>query len=217
MPYRKVPLITNEYYHIYNRGVAKLPIFSDKRDYDRFWNTLYYYQFCGPKPQFSQIKRFKDVGFENNQKIVEILCYCLMPNHFHFLIRQLQEKGISEFMNKFANSFTKYFNTRHDRVGPLLQGQFKAIRVESDEQLLHLSRYIHLNPIMSYLVKDLNFYPWSSYVEYINGSDDVLCNKELILGMFRTPQQYEQFVLDQVDYAKSLKMIEHKILEEPYV
>ena len=213
MPYRKTPLVNNEIYHVFNRGVAKLPIFKDQRDQRRLLKTLYFYQFQGPKPQFSQLKRFKNLEFDKNPKIVEIICYCFMPNHFHFLIRQLQDNGISEFINKISNSYTKYFNTRHNRIGPLLQGQFKAVRITSDEQLIHVSRYIHLNPTTSYLVKDLKEYTWSSYLDYIGLRNDKLCVKEIILANFKTPEKYEQFVLDQMDYAKSLKQIERLILE----
>lgn len=214
MPYRKIPLVNDEVYHIFNRGVAKLPIFEGRRDYNRFLNTFYYYQFQEPRPRFSQIKRFKVQNFENNQRIIEVLCYCLMPNHFHFMIKQLKKNGISQFMSKLSNSYTKYFNTIHGRVGPLLQGQFKAVRVESDEQLIHLSRYIHLNPTTSFLVKDLKDHNWSSYLNYINSLDDKLCSKTLLLSMFKSPQTYEQFVLDQQDYAQSLKIIKHKILDD---
>lgn len=213
MPYRTIPLVNGEIYHVFNRGVAKLPVFDDTRDYHRFLDTLYYYQFQGPKPQFSQLKRFKNLDFEKNKKIVEIICYCLMPNHYHLLVKQLNENGISEFISKFSNSYTKYFNTRHKRVGPLLQGQFKAVRIEHDEQLLHASRYIHLNPIVSFLVKDLRRYLWSSYPNYIGLYSDKVCNKELILSMFKSAQNYEQFALDQIDYGKSLELIKHLLLD----
>lgn len=214
MPYRITPLVTDQVYHIFNRGVAKLPIFTDKRNYNRFLETIYYYQYQGPKPRFSQLNRFKDSNFEKNKKIVEVLCYCLMPNHYHFLLKQLQENGISEFVNKISNSYTKYFNTKHNRVGPLLQGQFKAVRIEYDEQLIHVSRYIHLNPIVSFLVKNLNDYPWSSYQSYIGSYPDKICSKELVLGMFKSPQKYEQFVLDQLEYAQNLEKIKHLLIDE---
>lgn len=213
MPYRTTPLINNQIYHVFNRGVAKLPIFTDRRDYNRFLETIYYYQFQGPKPQFSQLKRFKDFNFEKNKKIVEIISYCLMPNHYHFLINQLQDNGISEFISKVSNSYTKYFNTRHNRVGPLLQGQFKAVRIESDEQLLHVSRYIHLNPIVSFLIKDIKEYFWSSYPAYIGSQVDKICTSELVLSMFKTKQKYEQFVLDQVDYGQGLERIKHVLID----
>lgn len=213
MPYRTTPLVTDQIYHIFNRGVARLPIFTDRRDYNRFLETIYYYQFQGPKPQFSQLKRFKEFNFEKNKKIVEIICYCLMPNHYHFLVKQLEENGISEFINKVSNSYTKYFNTRHTRVGPLLQGQFKAVRIEHEEQLIHVSRYIHLNPVVSFLVKKLNEYNWSSYTSYIGLEVNKICAKELLFSIFRTPQKYEQFVLDQVEYGQSLERIKHLVID----
>jgi len=213
MPYRTTPLVTDQIYHVFNRGVAKLPIFTDRRNYNRFLETIYYYQFQGPKPQFSQLNRFKDFNFEKNKKIVEILCYCLMPNHYHFLLKQLQENGVSEFINKISNSYTKYFNIKHNRVGPLLQGQFKAVRIEYDEQLIHVSRYIHLNPIASFIVKDLKEYHWSSYPAYIGLQTDKLCANEFILAMFKTKQKYEQFVLDHVEYSQSLERIKHLLID----
>lgn len=213
MPYRITPLVTDQFYHVFNRGVAKLPIFLDRRDYNRFLDTVYYYQFQGPKPQFSQLKRFKDFNFEKNKRIVELLCYCFMPNHFHFLIHQRQENGISEFINRLSNSYTKYFNTRHRRIGPLLQGQFKAKRIEREEQLLHVSRYIHLNPITSFLTKNLKEYTWSSYPCYIGLQKGNICTNEFILSFFKGKQKYEQFVLDQIEYAQSLEMIKHLLID----
>lgn len=214
MPYRKTPLVNDQIYHVFNRGVARLPICQDKRDYNRFLEAIYYYQFQGPKPQFSQIKRFKDLNFEKNKKIVEILGYCLMPNHYHFLLRQLQDNGISEFISRFSNSYTKYFNTRHERVGPLLQGQFKAVRIASDEQLIHVSRYIHLNPVASFLVRDLKEFPWSSYLGYIGLEKNKNCSPEFISSMFKGPKDYEEFVLNQVDYAQRLEEIKHLLIDE---
>ena len=131
--------------------------------------TMFYYQFMGPRPSFSKFSKSEIAPLKplSEEKMIEIICYCLMPNHIHFLIRQLKENGISKFMGQISNSYTKYFNTKYTRVGPLLQGPFKAVLIESDEQLIHVSRYIHLNPIVSGIVKNLEDYPWSSYLEYI--------------------------------------------------
>lgn len=213
MPYRTTPLVNGEVYHLFNRGVAKLPIFTNKKDYKRFLETIYYYQFQGPKPKFSQLNRFKNLKLEQNKKIVEVLCYCLMPNHYHFLIRQLEENGISEFIKKISDSYTKYFNTKHNRVGPLLQGPFKVVRICDDNQLVHVSRYIHLNPIASFLVKDLQEYFWSSYLNYIGLQKDKLCTNEFILSLFKSQEKYEQFVLDQVEYAQSLELVKHLLID----
>lgn len=175
--------------------------------------TILYYQLEGPKPKLSNFFKYKLFEPNYNKKIVDIVCYCLMPNHFHFLLKQLKDGGITEFVSKLSNSYTKYFNTKEKRVGPLFQGEFKSVLVESDERLLHVSRYIHLNPLTSYLVKDLNSYEWSSYLEYINGGKEI-CAKEDILSFFKSPSKYKQFVLDQADYGLTLENIKHQVLEE---
>lgn len=212
MPSRNPPLIVDAVYHIYNRGSEKRRIFDNTSDYQRFLKTLQYYQQEGFKPRFSHFNRFKTLQIDPSKKIVEILCFCLMPNHFHFLLKQLKTNGITEFVSKLSNSYTKYYNTKYNRVGPLLQGEFKAVLLEDDEQLLHLSRYIHLNPFVSFLVKDLNQFKWSSYQEYITNSAGI-CSKKGVLGFFKSSKDYQQFVLDQADYGKQLELIKHKLLE----
>lgn len=214
MPRRIVPLVNNEVYHILNRGVEKRIIFTRGRDYQRFLRTLYYYQFQGPKPSFSKyskdsINPFKPL-YEN--KIVEIWAYCLMPNHFHLLVRQFKENGISKFLSQLTNSYTKYFNTKYTRVGPLLQGSFKAVLVENDEQLLHLSRYIHINPLVSGLEKSLFGYPYSSLSEYQTRPE--LCVTQKILEQFKSPRDYLKFLSDHVDYASTLEILKHQTLED---
>lgn len=212
MPRRIIPFANDYFYHIYNRGVEKRSIFENNRDYSRLIKTIKYYQLEGPKPKLSKFLTSSAFKLEFNSKIVEIICYCLMPNHFHFLIKQLKDGGITEFISKLSNSYTKYYNTKHTRVGPLLQGEFKAVLVESGEQFIHLSRYIHLNPIASLMVKDLKDFRWSSYEEYISNSNGI-CSKEDIMGYFKSPKDYEQFVLDQISYAQSLERIKHAVID----
>lgn len=212
MPYRITPLIGGQIYHIYNRGVERRRIFENTRDYQRFFKTLTYYQLTGPKPKFSHFNQSNPFKPNFNKKIVEVIAYCLMPNHFHLLVKQLSENGISEFVSKLTNSYTKYYNIKYFRVGPLVQGQFKAVLMENDEQLVHLSRYIHLNPLVSNITKNLDHYQWSSYQEYINGHEGI-CNKDLILEHFTSPQSYKQFILDQADYTRQLELIKHQILD----
>lgn len=211
MPSRTVPFINDEYYHIFNRGVAKMPIFNNAFDYKHFLSTILYYQVDGPKPRFSFFRN-KRISLEKNGKIVDIVCYCLMPNHFHFLLRQKKENGITEFISKTSNSYTRYFNVKNKRVGPLLQGEFKSVYVESNEQLLHLSRYIHLNPLIGYVTKNITNYEWSSYQEYL-GLGGKIYSKDVILEQFRSRDDYEQFILDQVGYVRELEFIKHKLLD----
>lgn len=132
---------------------------------------------------------------ENQIELVEILCYCLMPNHFHFLLKQNTDGGITHFVRKFANSYTRYFNTKYDRIGPLFQGTFKAKLIENDEYLLQVSKYIHRNPLK--LNSNLYSYPYSSYVHYLSQDKHPFCNTEFILSYFsRTSPNlgYQSFV-----------------------
>lgn len=215
MPARIIPLVNDQFYHVYNRGVEKRRIFENRRTYTRFLQTINYYRLEGPKPKFSNFIQYKSFEPNPDKKVVDIICYCLMPNHFHFLVKQLKEGGISEFISKLANSYTKFYNIKFDRVGPLLQGQFKAVLIESDEQLVHVSRYIHLNPASSFLVKKPEDYEWSSYNEYLNNNKGV-CSKEEILNFFKSAADYKKFVDDQIAYAQELKLIKHQLLDGEY-
>lgn len=198
-------------------------MFSNKREYARALRTLNYYRFKNlplklskflVQPSEKQVSFIEQFAKQDNKQ-VSLTAYCLMPNHFHFLVKQTKENGISNFLSKFTNSYTKYFNTKHERVGPLVQGVFKAVHVETDEQLLHLSRYIHLNPVTSFLIKeaDLETYVWSSYPEYLGLSKYTISDKEDVLGHFKNPKAYKDFVLNQVTYAQELDIIKHLTLE----
>lgn len=213
MPYRTTPFVNGQFYHIYNRGLEKQIIFTKRNDYSRFIQALFYYSIQNPKPKLSIYRQSKIFPIDSTKKIVDILCYCLMPNHFHLLVKQNQENGISEFMRKFIHSYTKYRNAKYNRQGPVFQGMFKAIRVESDEQLIHLSRYIHLNPLVSFIVKDLKFYPWSSYTSYITNISNEEIARDEILKFFKFPSGYEKFVLDQAEYGKTLELIKHTLID----
>lgn len=225
MPGRKIPLITNQVYHTLNRGIALQPTFTSSRNFQRAVEIMRYYQNQNLPLRYSQ---FKALSIKRRSKIledlakekqfwVEIIAFCLMSNHFHFMLKQVKKNGISKFMSNFTNSYTRYFNVKKKRNGSLFQGKFKAIRIESNEQLLHLSRYIHLNPYSSYVVKttkDLEKYPYSSFPEYLGTLQTPFCNKEIVFSQFKTPALYKKFVFDQADYQRKLKEIKHLILEK---
>ncbi len=214
MPARITPLVNGQIYHVYNRGVEKRRIFEDRRGYKRFLQIIQYYQLEGPKPKFSNFIKYKLSNPDSNKKIVDIISYCLMPNHFHLLIKQLKDGGISEFIRKISDSYTKYYNIKYDRVGALLQGPFKAVLIENDEQLIHVSRYIHLNPLASFLVKNLNQYEWSSYIEFLDKTSSGISAKEEVLSFFKSPQDYKRFMQDQIDYAQKLELIKHQLIDK---
>jgi putative transposase len=224
MPLRITPLVTGEYYHVFNRGINKQLIFLALRDYKRALCILEYYSYV-TSIRWSKFLMLsiaqRGVVWEKikqeNKKRVNIICYCFMPNHFHFMLEQVVDNGISRFMSDFQNSYTRYFNTKRKGVGPLLQGQFKAVRIEDDSQLLHLSRYIHLNPYTSFVVKeesDLLRFSWSSLQEYLNNVNTGICNKEVILSQFKSTGEYGSFVFDRVAYQRELRYLRHMILDD---
>lgn len=223
MPVRTTPLVTGQYYHIYNRGVEKRQIFNDKWDYSRAIETFKFYRLNDLPLRLSEYhdlilearKVFEETVLNERNGIVDFISYNLMPNHYHFLLQQTLDNGISEFLRRFSDSYTRYFNVRNDRCGSLFQGTFKAVLIESSEQLLHVSRYIHLNPYSSFLVKDLNSlidYPWSSLREYISDYPG-LCKKDIILENFSSKEEYKKFIFDQADYQRGLENIKHLIIE----
>ncbi len=225
MPGRDIPLISGEIYHVFNRGVASQPIFLQKRDYQRFLDTVSYYQNINIPLRYSKfltlsrIERNKMFDELSKKKdfLVENISFCLMPNHFHLLLKQNDKDGISKFVGNLSNSYTRYFNTKNKRSGPLLQGKFKAVRIETDEQLLHVARYIHLNPYTSFIVKNieaLTQYPYSSLGKYLKLHDNKILNKDLIITHFKTFKLFKGFTFNQAEYQKQLGNIKHLILEK---
>lgn len=223
MPIRFTPLVNDQYYHVYNRGVAYQPIFFSVRDYERFLLCLSYYRFNNLPFRLSKLLQIPNEEHQQlltnleatNDLVVDVIAFCLMPNHFHLLIQQKLEAGISKFMRQITDSFTRYFNTKYRRVGPLFQGAFKAVLIETNEQIVHVSRYIHLNPLTSYVVREKSFldYPWSSLKDYLSKGSKMV-NSLIILSNFKTSEDYLKFVMDQADYGKELEKIKHLTLEK---
>jgi len=218
----KVILANNEIYHVFNRSIEQKPIFTDKRERDRALLTLDFYRFSKISTGLAQVLKlelerrnfFLSQLKEKGEKLAEILSFCLMPNHYHLLLRQIQEGGIREFISNFGNSYTRYFNTKHKRVGPIFQGYFKSVRIEDEEQLIHVVRYVHLNPVVSYLVSqdDLEKYPYCSFQEYL-GKKEGFCNKNIVMDHFLSIDKFTNFTFDQVDYGRKLEAIKHLIHE----
>jgi putative transposase len=176
-----------------------------------------YYKFKKPPMKLSRFKtlsateqsRLTTILLNKNETLVDIVCFVLMPNHFHFILKQNLKNGVSIFMRKFSNSYAKYFSTSHEWVGHLFQGQFKAVEINSEEQLLHVSRYIHLNPFSAGLIMKNNLinYQWSSYPDYLRKSSDVV-------QIITTAGDYEKFVLGHADYARQLEYQKHFTLDD---
>lgn len=203
----------NTVHHVYNRGVEKRNIFLDVQDYRIFLYYLYIYLL----PLKEVLNKYPDLPIRlyktNLHGKVEVLSYCLMPNHFHLLLKQTTVDGISRLLKQLTNAYTLYFNQKYERVGGLMQGNFKSIEVVTDELLLHVSRYIHLNPVSSEIVANPVSYKWSSLREYLQKAKS-LCNTSLILAYFPTIDHYLNFVNDQVDYSRELEKIKYFRIED---
>lgn len=169
-----------EYVHIYNRGMQKQPIFET--DSDRFRFLFLALTFQGEHVIKNVSRELKESVLNSilhidadlikevlKNRMVEVVNFCLMPNHFHFLLRELKDKGIAKYMQRLLIAYTKYFNKRHNKSGHLFQGSYKSVHVGNDEQLMYLSAYIHKNPseIRGWNGKEDRF-PWSSYPDCLN-------------------------------------------------
>jgi putative transposase len=172
------------YYHIYNRGVEKRTIFIDEQDYSVFLRFLRSYltdETVFPNRTSPRV---------NLSAKVQIVAYCLMPNHYHLLIHQNVADGMTQLMRRALTGYSMYFNRRHGRVGPLFQAYFKAALIQTDEYLMHVSKYIHLNP------SDPENYRFSSLRYYLDGAPDWIDPKP-ITSLFSSANAYLSFLRDK--------------------
>lgn len=220
---RKEELATDEIHHIFSRSIANYIIFNNSSEYERMLNTIRFYQVKVQLASFSIFARspyVQKVGLlnaiesigKNAENMVQIIAYCIMPTHIHFILKQLQDNGISIFMGNVLNSYSRYFNTFHGRKGPLWESKFQNVRVGNDEQLLHLTRYIHLNPVTAFLVDKPEEWNFSSYLEYIGKqTESRLCRFKDILEI--DPKIYRGFVRERANYQRELAKIKKLIIE----
>ncbi len=207
-------LITGEIYHIFNKSIAEFKIFNNTSESFRMMEEMRYYQKQGNPFSFSRFSKLESANYlSEDKKIVEIIAYCIMPTHIHLILKQLKDKGVTFFMNNILNSYSRHFNLKHKRKGPLWEGRFKRVLVEDDEQLLHLTRYIHLNPVTAYLVDNPLEWETSSYKEYVSGGKlkDRICKYDDILVI--DIEAYKRFVEDRVSYQRELAKLKHIIFE----
>jgi putative transposase len=223
MPGRLIPLRTGEYYHVFNRGIDRCPTFTCIKEYERAMLALHYYQYIDIPVRLSVLLSYAHDAREHvlnecdkrKNTMINVLAVCLMPNHFHLLLQQTKDGGISTYLGNFQNSYTRYFNTRNERDGSLFLDQFKAVHIETDEQLMHVSRYIHLNPFTSSICseEEVFSYRWSSLSSYYGDGKMNWVNTSIIDKMFRSKNAYRVFVQNQAGYQKTLKMISYLTFE----
>lgn len=224
MPQRSVVLANNEIYHIFNRSIAKENIFAQnqKVNLNKALEIVNYYHF----PQKIRLSKFKSFPAELKKQylkalegvvpLVEVFAFAFMPNHYHFLLKQVRDKGIATFVANFQNSFAKVFNLKNNRNGALFQNAFKARRVATDEQFIHVSRYIHLNPVTAFMIEfdKLVSFEWTSFPVYATNKQSLFVNSDFLLKMFKTKEKYIEFVADQVNYQRSLVDIKDLMMRE---
>lgn len=202
-------LTTGEIYHIFNRGNNKREIFLEKYDLNRFFLSMQ--EFNSEDPIGSIFEhQFKKEKPKSNTRLVEFVCYCLNPNHYHFAVKQLIDNGITKFMHRLSTGYTKYFNQKHENSGALFQGRYKFKHIDTNEYLLHLSAYINLNPEAHQLGRSTSKLSWEEYINPDKNSG--ICNKEIIMSQFKNIAAYEKFAKDSLKIIKEEKELKKQLL-----
>lgn len=219
-------------YHVLNRGVEKRQIFLDKQDHLRFIHNLYelnnqdrvettYYNF----QDYGASGKITKTSKKPRKLLVDILAFCLMPNHYHILLAPRVENGVPQFMQKVNMGYSKYFNQKYERVGTLFQGRYKSVSVIANTHFLHLPFYIHFNPLdLSYpewrenkilnpktALEFLKTYQWSSHLDYLGIKNfPSLLNTKPLIEIFGSNVDYQKLV---ENYLKDIQIDEGVVLE----
>jgi len=240
MSTRKTPLENGEFYHIYNRGVDKRNIFSDVDDMQRFFQSMIEFNVVDPIGSLYE-NSFRLGGStaklavagpreREEERLVNFVCYCVNPNHYHFILEQVTDGGISEFMKRLSGGYTWYFNNKNKRNGVLFQGKFKSLHIDSNEYLLHLSAYVNLNDRVhklhklrlggstaksgKYAKRVQSRSSWDEYKGEIKGG---LCSKNIILEQFKNKREYQKFAQSALESIlerkEDMKEVEKYLLE----
>ena len=215
---RRIAFSEGEYYHIYNRGVDKRDIFMEGKDYLRFQKMLYVANSIKPVV-YKTIQGVPLDKIEREELVVAIGAYCLMTNHFHILVKEISEGGITRFMEKLGTGYSMYFNKKYDRTGFLFQGNFKAEHVDNDEYLKYLYSYIHLNPVKlidstwkEVGIRDaektrayLENYHSSSYPDYlgVDREEKLILSKNEFPEYFDKPKDFKEYINDWLEFVKN--------------
>jgi len=216
---RNIKISPDEYYHLFNRGVNRQVIFHDNHDRSRFLFLI----LCLQSPTtFKNVSRSSKTFIHDVQhsvlhtrdivknRFVELISFCMAPNHFHLIVKEVEENGIATYMQRVLNAYTKYYNTKYEKSGHLFQGPYKAVHVTDDQQLLYLSAYIHRNPreLKEWRGKE-SHYTWSSYQDFVgtNRFDELLIT-DVIIGQFKNQKEYRDFL-----NTSTAKLLENELAE----
>ncbi|HEY4493894.1 MAG TPA: hypothetical protein VJB95_00470 [Candidatus Paceibacterota bacterium] len=216
---RKDPLITGLYYHIYNRGVDKRDIFMNKADLDRFVLSVKEFNVVKPigsiKERLTELKESSGVGHPT--RLVSIVCYCFNPNHFHFILKQEVDGGISEFFKRLLGGYTNYFNLIHQRSGALFQGRFKSHLIDDDAYFLKIRPYTHLNYLVHNIPKEKRHLVLSSEKEY-DANNFVLVSKaeaKELLDFYGGNKNFKRECLDVISFIREERGLTSLLEDDP--
>ncbi|MCR4283877.1 MAG: hypothetical protein NUV64_00965 [Parcubacteria group bacterium] len=227
---RKIEFANSEYYHIFNRGVDKRQIFLDQEDLSRFFQSMNEFNVREPigsiyENSFRKLFGGEAAKLNEGEKLVNFICYCLNPNHYHFILEQVSDKGIEKFMQRLGG-YTWYFNKKYERSGSLFQGPFKSVHIDSNEQLLHTSVYVNLNDKVHQLGGEAAKLVRSSWGEYMGNIQNTMvnidnkiinntnvaknakksfCKKDIILDQFKNRDEYKDFAKEALSIIRENK------------
>jgi len=213
---RKENFKSQTVFHVFNKSISNFNIFTDENYNKRFIECLDYYNNVQPKKKYSVAKEkniyeYQNILIRKEDALVNFISYCIMPDHYHLLVKILNRDTFSKYLGDIENSYCRYFNLKNNRKGPLWQSRFRAVRIKTGEQLLHVSRYIHLNPTTAGLVERPEEWFLSSY-------RDIITNKTYLSKIIKeisikNVSAYKKFVKNNIDYQRKLKEIKRLILE----
>jgi len=217
---RNIEIESGEYYHVYNRGVERRRVFLKPEHFERFYQSLAMfndvsYKHHGCQTFKESVESYRSLGTVE-RRFVDIVAFALIPNHFHFLLRQKEDGGIAKFLQKVQQGYTRFFNLSHGRTGCLFSSSYQAEHIDSDSHFEHMVRYIHLNPLdvgglpwrlddekkttYSEVIDYLSTYPWSSHHVYLSGKQSFpVVDLEHVNWLCNTPSDYERYLASWFD------------------
>lgn len=214
---RKIQFANNEYYHLFNRGVDKRKIFLDREDLSRFFQSMEEFNTLDPIGSiFENSRRKNQFGVpvskvsKEQKKLVNFICYALNPNHYHFILKQVAEDGIMKFMHRLGLGYALFFNNKYGRSGTLFEGRYKAVNIDSNEYLLHVSAYVNLNNKIHKIGDRDSKTSWEEYADRKKGG---FCEKDIILEQFNNQVSYKEFAESALEYILERRDMERFLLE----
>lgn len=223
MPKRKEHIVTGEIYHVYNKSVGSEQLFLGEFYLNQALNRIRYYKFEVEEKYilYSHYKRnipadtFIRKNSDRKNPLIDIYAYAIMPNHFHFIIKELKVGGLRFFISNFQKSYARFYNAKNKRIGVVFQGRFKIKRITNTEQFIHIVRYIHLNPVTACMFdfKELSKSALTSYTEYLGLNKYKIVNTDFVLRNFASIDEFKMFHKNQVDYQRKLFMLKKLLIE----